>query len=435
MNLRSLKILVVSILLFCCSEKPKEKTSNKQHFQNEKTELTALGSYPNYYYNLANELNNTGRTEFAIDAYLNCIKTSTSQTFIEDAMFNLSMLYFDKNQDAKAYSLMDSLIARKYTWLRWYKNSGKSFSTSTEYQSRLSKIDSLFELRKNPKNCTFHYQDVSNFISAFHKSKTNWADAATYFYYDYFAKASSALFFYQKFKIQSSSHQFAYRVEDKKSYFQSIIPNLEKLHLQENVLRKYFKEFEQLYPEAIFPDVYFVVGCFNAGGTSSPFGLIIGTEMHSKMEGSDLTNFNNWEKKVVRNFSNLPLITIHELVHVQQNNNYNNLLGNAIFEGAADFLSFLVCGSHINEYVHEWANEKEKEIWDEFKKEMYTKNTQNWIGNADRAKNKPADLGYYIGFKICESYYNKQTNKKKAISDILKTTDWNEFYKKSGYMQ
>jgi len=169
--------------------------------------------------------------------------------------------------------------------------------------------------------------------------------------------------------------------------------------------------------------------------SSSPFGLIIGAEMHAKQANSDLSNFNNWEQKVVRNFSNLPLITMHELVHIQQNNNYQNLLGHAIFEGAADFISSLICGTHINQHVHDWANGHENEVWADFTKEMYGENSSNWIGNADRAKDKPADLGYYVGFKICESYYEKQVDKKKAVKDILTIKDWEEFYTQSGYMQ
>ncbi|KJD34980.1 hypothetical protein PW52_12855 [Tamlana sedimentorum] len=426
---------LIFILLSSCSKQSEDKFNHCKDFQNEKAELIALGSYPNYYYNLANELNNAGRINLAIEAYINCIKTSNSQTFVEDAMYNVSILYFETNQDSRAYTLMDSLIIRKYTWLNWYKTAKHPFFKQPNYLSRLEKIDSINALINNPINCNFHYQDVSNFITAFKKSQTNWNNAPSYFYNDYFSKASKALYFYQKFKIQSSSHQFAYRIEDKEAYFQSIIPNLTKLNTQEKVIRNHLNEFKKLYPNAIFPDIYYVVGCFNAGGTSSPFGLIIGAEMHTKTEASNLTNFNNWEKKVVRDFSNLPLITLHELVHIQQNNNYNNLLGNAIYEGAADFISTLVCGSHINEHVHDWANKNENEVWHAFKKEMYGENTQNWIGNADRAKGKPADLGYYVGFKICESYYNNQTDKKKAIKEILSITNWNEFYLKSRYMK
>ena len=427
-------VAIAIVSLISCAEKAKEPTTGSS-LENEKTELIALGPYPDYYYNLANELNNSGRSELAKEAYKNCISESNSQTFIEDAMFNLSMLYFESQQDSLAYSLMDSLIARKYTWLGWYKNSDFPAAKETAYTSRLNEIDSITKLKSNPINCKFHYRDVHNFVTAFEKSQLDWSKAPSYFYKDYFSKASKGLFFYQKFKIQSSSHQFAYRVEDKQKYFESILPNLQKIDAEETRIRSYFNKFEALYPAAIFPDIYYAVGCFNAGGTSSPFGLIIGAEMHTKMENSDLTNFNNWEKAVVRDYSNLPLITIHELVHIQQQNKYNDLLGNSIYEGAADFISELICGSHINTYVHDWANKHEQEVWEDFKKEMYGNNANKWIGNADKAKDKPADLGYYVGYKICESYYNKQADKKKAISDILTITDWNAFYLKSGYMQ
>ena len=428
-------ILFLAVLVLSgCLAKQRESLVKSSDL-NKTSELIAMGPYPDYNYNLANELSNAGRNDLAIEAYQNCINTSGCQTFVEDAMFNLSMLYFDSNRDSLAYLWMDSLINRKYTWLKWYKNSENPFSTNPAYKLRLTQIDSLSQLKLDPQNCTFHYQDVQNFIAAFDKSKNNWADAPSYFYSGYFSQASNGLFFYQKFKIRSSSHQFAYRVEDKKAYFQSILPNLTKLNSQEKVIRTYFEKFETLYPDAVFPDIYYVVGCFNAGGTSSPFGLIIGAEMHAKQANSDLSNFNNWEQKVVRNFSNLPLITMHELVHIQQNNNYQNLLGHAIFEGAADFISSLICGTHINQHVHDWANGHENEVWADFTKEMYGENSSNWIGNADRAKDKPADLGYYVGFKICESYYEKQVDKKKAVKDILTIKDWEEFYTQSGYMQ
>ena len=105
-------VAIAIVSLISCAEKAKEPTTGSS-LENEKTELIALGPYPDFYYNLANELNNSGRSELAKEAYNNCISESNSQTFIEDAMFNLSMLYFESQQDSLAYSLMDSLIARK----------------------------------------------------------------------------------------------------------------------------------------------------------------------------------------------------------------------------------------------------------------------------------------------------------------------------------
>jgi uncharacterized protein YjaZ len=57
----------------------------------------------------------------------------------------------------------------------------------------------------------------------------------------------------------------------------------------------------------------------------------------------------------------------------------------------------------------------------------------NWLFQGDRAKNRPADLGYYIGYKICESYYKQAANKKDAIKSILEVRDFNEFLKASKY--
>ena len=121
-------------------------------------------------------------------------------------------------------------------------------------------------------------------------------------------------------------------------------------------------------------------------------------------------------------------------MHVQQSNNYNTVLGNAIFEGAADFISELICGAHINQFIHDLADPQEEQIWKQFKQEMYGNNYSNWIGNGGDENIEIPDLGYYIGYKICESYYDSIEDKKRAVRDILTIKDWDEFYLASGYM-
>jgi uncharacterized protein YjaZ len=32
---------------------------------------------------------------------------------------------------------------------------------------------------------------------------------------------------------------------------------------------------------------------------------------------------------------------------------------------------------------------------------------------------RPADLGYFIGYRIAQAYYEKSTHKEKAIADII----------------
>lgn len=42
----------------------------------------------------------------------------------------------------------------------------------------------------------------------------------------------------------------------------------------------------------------------------------------------------------------------------------------------------------------------------------------NWLYNGT-SKGEKADLGYFIGYEICKSYYNQAINKKQAIKEII----------------
>ncbi|MCY1226596.1 hypothetical protein D9M72_388360 [compost metagenome] len=49
---------------------------------------------------------------------------------------------------------------------------------------------------------------------------------------------------------------------------------------------------------------------------------------------------------------------------------------------------------------------------------MFSSNFSNWLYNGGR-KGESADLGYYVGYEICKSYYNLAKDKKQAIKDII----------------
>ncbi|MBC7808379.1 MAG: hypothetical protein H7145_19775 [Akkermansiaceae bacterium] len=66
---------------------------------------------------------------------------------------------------------------------------------------------------------------------------------------------------------------------------------------------------------------------------------------------------------------------------------------------------------------------------------MNGKDISNWFYQGDRAKDRPADLGYYIGYKICEAYYERAKDKNAAVRAMLETTDVAAFLKASGYAE
>ena len=66
---------------------------------------------------------------------------------------------------------------------------------------------------------------------------------------------------------------------------------------------------------------------------------------------------------------------------------------------------------------------------------MYLDRAYNWIANSEQeTDDKPADLGYWVGYQICKAYYEQATNKKKkpftkccifkTIKNFLNKASW-----------
>lgn len=162
---------------------------------------------------------------------------------------------------------------------------------------------------------------------------------------------------------------------------------------------------------------------------------MIGVEFLCNKATADTSQLGNWEKSNLTDTSRILGIVIHELIHIEQNTAASNtLLARSINEGAADFISELVLGYNLNARIHEYGNAHEKELWEKFRKQMDGENVDEWLYNGfDPTRGYPQDLGYYIGYRICRSYYNQAQDKKQAVKDILEIQDFKAFLEKSGY--
>jgi hypothetical protein len=75
------------------------------------------------------------------------------------------------------------------------------------------------------------------------------------------------------------------------------------------------------------------------------------------------------------------------------------------------------------------------EIWHDFEVDMYKPDISKWVYNATTTKDRPADLGYYVGYLITQAYYRKAKDKRQAVYDILNIQDARAFYEASGVRQ
>jgi len=156
-------------------------------------------------------------------------------------------------------------------------------------------------------------------------------------------------------------------------------------------IRKGFERLQRISPDAVFPPAYFVIGHRNSGGTDSDNGLIIGVEMFADA-GSRI------------HLSEVDCIVIHEPIHYQQQAVGNDLATQAMKEGAADFIAELITGNQIDEGIKPYGDLRKEELWNKFQLDEKSNDLNARLSNmGDEKPVGPPDLGYYMGYRICQS--------------------------------
>ncbi len=273
----------------------------------------------------------------------------------------------------------------------------------------------------HPDSAVIHTEDITLFWKVFDESAPDFNKDSLQ--KKYLEAGSDGVKGFIKMRIQSGEN-LSRTIRQNLSYYQQIRQSTLSIDNKKDTLYKYFSELKKIYPLAVFPDIYFVIGAKNTGGTTFNGGLIIGAEMF----GKETDSF-----KPRLNIDGVNLVVIHELIHFQQNYAENkSLLSQCIREGAADFICELITGSHPNKWLHEYGNSHEKELWEEFEKKIDSQNWQPWL-YASRDTTRPKDLGYWMGYKIVKAYYEKAVNKEQAIFDILNIKDFKGFLLASEY--
>jgi Predicted Zn-dependent protease (DUF2268) len=109
------------------------------------------------------------------------------------------------------------------------------------------------------------------------------------------------------------------------------------------------------------------------------------------------------------------------------------LLRHSIKEGSADLIAEILTGEpKRNAYGETHA----RELWQEFRADLHSRDYSRWLYNGWNTKNlgeRPADLGYWMGYQITKAYYDRAADKRQAIRNIISITDFDRFLAESGY--
>jgi len=197
-----------------------------------------------------------------------------------------------------------------------------------------------------------------------------------------------------------------------------------------------YRALEAVYPEAQFPDVYFVVGRLGTGGTVKRAGLVLGTEHYSSGDDVPTDELTAWQKQAISPpTERLPLV-VHELMHAQQRprgRQQRTRLYEALREGCPDYLTERLIGRHPNQATEAWAESREAELWAEFEPGLDETDFGDWFYRTPADADRPVDLGYVVGAWICEAYVEQAPDLESALRDVIALEDAGRIYRESGY--
>ncbi|UCC38591.1 MAG: hypothetical protein JSV96_12250 [Candidatus Aminicenantes bacterium] len=284
------------------------------------------------------------------------------------------------------------------------------------------------ELTNDPAKIQLIDDDVKNFLRALDLlgAERDWAAIIQKEYLD---KASSGLKEFLREKGFKAEH-FVKAIRQRREAYDSLRDLPKQLALQEKTIRGAFAGLKKIIPNAVFMPVYYLVGPRpGALGEPSEYGLMISiSELDTDIE-------------------KIHLLLVHETIHVQQALTIGmaeyqaifgpkmSLLALSIREGSAYFLTLLSTGGHTHKDSYDYYIQNENELWNRFKKDMNKRFPGDWMWKKPTDPEQPPDLGYIVGARIVEAYYNNAKDKLKAVQDILLVADYKEFLNKSRYAE
>ncbi|MDX1331608.1 MAG: DUF2268 domain-containing putative Zn-dependent protease [Robiginitalea sp.] len=304
----------------------------------------------------------------------------------------------------------------------------------------LGRLDSIQTQLRKPANFELKTASMEAFWPHFERAMKDTSEARRHLKAFIFEGPPEVRDFYVV-RYGSIDHMYGQMVNASPNYYRYLKTRFQPDSLKVfcNTILESMKRFQELYPGAVFPKVYIVPGILNSGGTATEMGMFLGGDMYGRSPEMPVDDLTDWQEGAIMEFSDLPRLTMHELMHFQQNyrdkTHDETLLSAVIQEGVCDFMVELCSGEPMENENLAFLSDPANEAWifGEFREELMGDDTSKWLYNGGSIEDRPHDLGYTLGYLISKSYYQQSPDKKKAVNELLNTDDFLKIVKDSEY--
>src|SRR6185312_16291384 len=249
---------------------------------------------------------------------------------------------------------------------------------------------------------------------------------------EYFDRASQGL---KDFDAQRhvTPESLAAHVEGHRAEYATLRPYIDEVVEQKPAIQAGFRKLASLHPGIELPaHVYFVVGPQHGAGMNSPHGIILAADVFATPPGT-LYQYTRVTPAYV------PFSAVHETIHFNQayeTGDNSTLLQQVINEGTADFIASLVIQQpDVRQMTDRWRYgcPREQALHARFVKEQDKVETSPWLFDHHPAAGWPPDMGYWLGYRIAQTYYHRAADKHAALTALLQVTDFRKLLAASGY--
>jgi hypothetical protein len=290
----------------------------------------------------------------------------------------------------------------------------------------------------------FNYDDIDRFAKALAEMQAG-ADAEQAFQL-YLDGAGPGLFGWTQRYGNVTAERYARAYAKYPAYFEYLAGLRPALQGLETEIADDLRALRDLVGEAmgrrtlsILPTYYFV-SPMGGGGSIEPIANMIAVDYYGRNADAPLEEFEEIGFFPKGKLSLQPLVSLafvvpHEMVHwyqviVQGEVDYvalyrqpgaDTLLARAVREGGADFLAHLASGRTTPDQ-QAYGSTHEKELWGVFRERLHepTNDHPGWFSgrNADFPE-APWQIGYWLGMRMCQAYFDAAPDKSEAIRTIL----------------
>lgn len=188
------------------------------------------------------------------------------------------------------------------------------------------------------------------------------------------------------------------------------------------------QDYKTVLPQAMFPPTYLLIGANRGIAQASAVGQLVTIE------------------RALDRPAILHRMCLHELTHFQQAvamgmqkyvNLYrepNNMLGLILREGGAEFITYLTVGETTQPKTLTYLLENEAELKSRFRRDLAAQDPSYWLWDSPESGDRPILLGYALGFRIWQNYYEQADDKGEALVTLLTQPDPEAVLLNSGYL-